>query len=196
MFLRAQGKKNRQNPQLIPRSEESTRATLRAKRKKTPFACAYPPQAGSLRRLSNFLLKNDHKKQRAGRVYVSSQFRSSIKALLFSTAQINGELLSSVFFTPATHTHSLALSFSSYFLLCWGRVLSLFVSLIKYIVLLGISALSNLMRRSIITFEERPNTRERNRQRASVHGCLDGGNPSDIYLWWVLWISICRMRGS
>ena len=36
------------------------------------------------------------------------------------------------------------------------------------------------MRRSIIAFEERPNTRERNRQRASVHSCLGGGNPSDI----------------
>ena len=46
------------------------------------------------------------------------------------------------------------------------------------------------MRRSIITFEERPNTRERNLQRASVHSCLGGGNPSDIYLWWILWISI------
>ena len=23
-----------------------------------------------------------------------------------------------------------------------------------------------------------------------------GGNPSDIYLWWILWISICRMRRS
>ena len=54
----------------------------------------------------------------------------------------------------------------------------------------------NLMRRSIITFEERPNTRERNLQRASVHSCLGGGNPSDIYLWWILWISICRMRRS
>merc|ERR1711998_435385 len=54
----------------------------------------------------------------------------------------------------------------------------------------------NLMRRSITTFEERPHTRERNRQRASVHGCLGGGNPSDIYLWWILWISICRMRRS
>ena len=52
----------------------------------------------------------------------------------------------------------------------------------------------NLMRRSIITFEERPNTRERNRQRASVHSCLGGGNPSDIYLWWIRWINICRMR--
>ena len=47
-----------------------------------------------------------------------------------------------------------------------------------------------------ITFEERPNTRERNLQRASVHSCLGGGNPSDIYLWWILWISICRMRRS
>ena len=54
----------------------------------------------------------------------------------------------------------------------------------------------NLMRRSIITFEERPNTRERNLQRASVHSCLGGGNPSDIYLWWILWISICRIRRS
>ena len=32
--------------------------------------------------------------------------------------------------------------------------------------------------------------------RASVHSCLGGGNPSDIYLWWILWISICRMRRS
>ena len=39
------------------------------------------------------------------------------------------------------------------------------------------------MRRRIITFEERPNTSERNLQRASVHSCLGGGNPSDIYLW-------------
>ena len=23
-----------------------------------------------------------------------------------------------------------------------------------------------------------------------------GGNPSDINLWWILWISICRMRRS
>ena len=46
------------------------------------------------------------------------------------------------------------------------------------------------------SFEERPNTRERNLQRASVHSCLGGGNPSDIYLWWILWISICRMRRS
>ena len=52
------------------------------------------------------------------------------------------------------------------------------------------------MRRSIITFEERPNTRERNLQRASVHSCLGGGNPSDIYLWWILWISRCGMRRS
>ena len=45
----------------------------------------------------------------------------------------------------------------------------------------------NLIRRSIITFEERPHTRDtraRDRQRcykrSSVHGCLGGGNPSDI----------------
>ena len=42
------------------------------------------------------------------------------------------------------------------------------------------SQTKNQIRRSIITFEERPQTRERNRQCASVHGCLGGGNPSDI----------------
>ena len=36
----------------------------------------------------------------------------------------------------------------------------------------------------------------KNKCRASVHSCLGGGNPSDIYLWWILWISICRMRRS
>ena len=44
------------------------------------------------------------------------------------------------------------------------------------------SQTKNQIRRSIITFEERSQTRERNRQCASVHGCLGGGNPSDIYL--------------
>ena len=39
-----------------------------------------------------------------------------------------------------------------------------------------------------------PSPSEGNRQRASVHGFLGGRNPSDIYLWWILWISICRMR--
>ena len=29
-----------------------------------------------------------------------------------------------------------------------------------------------------------------------AYGCLGGGNPSDINLWWVLWISIYRMRRS
>ena len=58
------------------------------------------------------------------------------------------------------------------------------------------SQTKNQIRRSIITFEERSQTRERNRQCASVHGCLGGGNPSDINLWWVLWISIYRMRRS
>ena len=61
------------------------------------------------------------------------------------------------------------------------------------------SQTKNQIRRSIITFEERSQIRvirERNRQCASVHGCLGGGNPSDINLWWVLWISIYRMRRS
>ena len=47
------------------------------------------------------------------------------------------------------------------------------------------SQTENQMRRSIIMFEERSQTRERNRQCASVHGCLGGGNPSDINFWWV-----------
>ena len=42
------------------------------------------------------------------------------------------------------------------------------------------SQTKNQIRRSIITFEERPQTRERNRQCASVHSFLGGGNPSDI----------------
>ena len=33
-------------------------------------------------------------------------------------------------------------------------------------------------------------------KRASVHGCFSGGNSCDIYLWWILWISIYRMRRS
>ena len=37
-------------------------------------------------------------------------------------------------------------------------------------------------------------------KRASVHGCFSGRNSCDIYLyiylWWVLWISIYRMRRS
>ena len=36
----------------------------------------------------------------------------------------------------------------------------------------------NQIRRSIITFEVRPQTRERNRQCASVHGGPGGRNPS------------------
>ena len=56
------------------------------------------------------------------------------------------------------------------------------------------SQTKNQIRRRIITFEEISQTRERNRQCASVHGCLGGGNPSGINLWWILWISIYRMR--
>ena len=41
-----------------------------------------------------------------------------------------------------------------------------------------------------------PSPSEGNRQRASVHGFLGGRNPSDIYLWWILWISICRMTNE
>jgi len=67
---------------------------------------------------------------------------------------------------------------------------------LRFAVLYGLLHPQPQMGRSIITFEERPNTRERNRQRASVHGCLGGGNPSNIYLWWILWISIFRMRRS
>ena len=33
-------------------------------------------------------------------------------------------------------------------------------------------------------------------KRASVHGCFGGGNSCDIYLWWILWISIYRIRRS
>ena len=33
-------------------------------------------------------------------------------------------------------------------------------------------------------------------KRASVHGCFSGRNSCDIYLWWILWISIYRMRRS
>ncbi len=36
--------------------------------------------------------------------------------------------------------------------------------------------------KSDCVFEEGPYTRERNRQRASVHGYLGGRNPSEIYL--------------
>ena len=54
----------------------------------------------------------------------------------------------------------------------------------------------NLKRRSITAFEERPHTCERNRQRASVHGCFSGGNPSDIHMWWILWFSTYRTRRS
>ena len=33
-------------------------------------------------------------------------------------------------------------------------------------------------------------------KRASVHGCFSGRNSCGIYLWWILWISIYRMRRS
>ena len=33
-------------------------------------------------------------------------------------------------------------------------------------------------------------------KRASVHGCFSGRNSCDIYLWWILWIGIYRMRRS
>ena len=33
-------------------------------------------------------------------------------------------------------------------------------------------------------------------KRASVHGCFSGRNSCDIYLWWILWISIYRLRRS
>ena len=36
----------------------------------------------------------------------------------------------------------------------------------------------NQIRRGITAFEMRPQTRERNRQCASVHGCPGGGNPT------------------
>ena len=58
------------------------------------------------------------------------------------------------------------------------------------------SQTKNQIRRSIITFEERSRTRERNRQCASVHGCLGGGNPSDINLWCKWVIEDCRCRLS
>jgi hypothetical protein len=34
------------------------------------------------------------------------------------------------------------------------------------------------------------------RKVSESHSCLGGGNPSNIYLWWILWISICRTRRS
>ena len=50
----------------------------------------------------------------------------------------------------------------------------------------------NQKKKNITTFEERPNTSERNRYCDSVHGCFGGRNPSDIYLCWVLWFSVYK----
>ena len=50
----------------------------------------------------------------------------------------------------------------------------------------------NQKSRDITTFEEGPNTSERNRHCDSVHGCFGGRDPSDIYLWWILWFRVYK----
>ena len=54
------------------------------------------------------------------------------------------------------------------------------------------SQTKNQKSRNITTFEERPNTSERNRHCDSVHGCFGGRDPSDIYLWWILWFRVYK----
>ena len=54
----------------------------------------------------------------------------------------------------------------------------------------------NQKSRDITTFEEGPNTSERNRHCGSAKGCFGGrgAQAADIYLWWVLWSLVSRMQ--